>query len=453
MTRTRVRHRCETCGATSPKWLGRCQECGEWGSLVEDLVDATTLSAAPTLRTHAMPLVEVGEMATFTQPTGVTELDRVLGGGLVPGSVTLIGGEPGIGKSTLVLQALATMAKRGSHCLLVVGEESPEQVRARAQRLDALAPSLLVVGETSLPAVLAHADTVVPDVLAIDSVQTLADPDTPGTPGSVTQVRDGSQRIVRYAKDHHIATLLVGHVTKDGSLAGPRALEHVVDTVLSFEGDRHHALRMLRASKHRFGPTDELGVLEMVERGLSSVPDATALFLADRRPGVSGSVIAPVMDGNRPLLVEVQALVVDTSSQPPRRVAHALDTGRVAMLTAVLHKRGGCLALANADVYTSVAGGARVAEPGADLALALAIATSLYDGAVASDTVVLGELGLGGEVRQVAHAPRRLAEAARVGFTRAIVPKSTPDVAGMTLCRVESLRAALDLLVADDDWP
>ncbi|MDQ1520973.1 MAG: hypothetical protein QOI55_2046 [Actinomycetota bacterium] len=449
MTRTRVRYRCEACGASSPKWLGRCPECGDWGSLseAEVPVDTAGVTAAPT--THVMPLVEIGAMGTVYRPTSVGELDRVLGGGVVPGSVTLIGGEPGIGKSTLVLQALAGMASRGAHCLLVSGEESPEQVRARAQRLGALAPSLLVVAETSLPSVLAHADMVVPDVLAIDSVQTLSDPDTTGAPGSVTQVRDCAQRVVRYAKEHNIATLLVGHVTKDGALAGPRALEHIVDTVLSFEGDRHHALRMLRATKHRFGPTDELGVLEMAERGLCGVPDASALFLADRRPGACGSVIAPVMDGNRPMLVELQALVAETNPAMPRRVAHALDSSRVAMLTAVLQKRGGCTALAGADVYASVAGGARVAEPGADLAIALAIATSAYEAVVPANTVVLGELGLGGEVRQVGHAPRRLAEAARVGFTRAIVPTSTPDVPGMDLCRVVDLRAALDTL---DDY-
>jgi DNA repair protein RadA/Sms len=449
MTRTRVRHRCEACGATSPKWLGRCPECGEWGTLVEDVVAATPglragghAGALPS--TPVMPLAEVGELGAVVTPTGVPELDRVLGGGLVAGSVTLVGGEPGIGKSTLVLQALASMAARGQRCLLVAGEESPEQVRARAHRLGALAPSLLVASETSLPVVLAQAENVEPSVIAVDSVQTLTDPDVPGAAGSVSQVRDCAHALVRYAKDRNVVTVLVGHVTKDGSLAGPRALEHVVDTVLSFEGDRHHALRMLRASKHRFGPTDELGVLEMREQGLVGVPDASALFLADRRPGVPGSVIAPVMDGNRPLVVEVQALVAPNGGAPvPRRVAHALDSSRVSMLTAVLQKRARVDALAGSDVYTSVAGGARVSEPGADLALALAIAGSARDGAVPEGTVVVGELGLGGEVRQVAHTPRRLAEAARVGFTRAIVPRSTPDVAGLELVRVADVLEAL----------
>jgi DNA repair protein RadA/Sms len=448
MTRTRVRYRCESCGAESPKWLGRCADCGEWGSLVETTSSASAGDAASDVvpSSVVMPLLEVGTgTGAVPRSTAVDEFDRVLGGGVVPGSVTLLGGEPGIGKSTLLLQVLAGLASLGARCLLVSGEESPVQVRGRAARLGALNPALLVVAETSLPDVLAHAELVRPDVLAIDSVQTLHDSGTPGGAGSVTQVRDGAAQLVRFAKENDVATLLVGHVTKDGSLAGPRALEHVVDTVLSFEGDRHHALRMLRASKHRFGPTDELGVLEMAEHGLQSVPDASALFLADRCPGASGSVIAPVMDGTRPLLVELQALVCSTNAPVPRRVAHCLESARVAMLTAVLSRRT-TVPVVGTDVYTSVAGGARVAEPGADLALTLAIATAATDTAVPGDTVVLGEVGLGGEVRQVSSAPRRLAEAARLGFTRAIVPPSTPDQPGLALTRTATLSEALQLV-------
>jgi DNA repair protein RadA/Sms len=448
MTRTRVRHRCEACGATSPKWLGRCPDCGEWGTLAEDDAPVDDPLGLGPPASRVVPLRDVHAGGAGHRPTGVDELDRVLGGGLVAGSVTLLGGEPGIGKSTLVLQALARLAERGVRCLLVSGEESPEQVRSRAARLGALSPDLLVVGETSLPAVLAHADAVRPDVLAVDSVQTLHDPATPGAAGSVAQVRDGAQRLVRYAKDRAVATLLVGHVTKDGALAGPRALEHVVDTVLAFEGDRHHALRMLRASKHRFGSTDELGVLEMTGSGLRGVPDASALFLADRRPGACGSVIAPVVDGHRPMLVEMQALVAGTNAPMPRRVAQALDASRVAMLTAVLDRRAQ-VPLTGKDVYTSVAGGVRVVEPGADLAIALAVAAAANDLAVPADTVVLGEVGLGGEVRQVAHTPRRLAEAARLGFTRAVVPPSTPPVAGLGLVRAPDVRSALEVLVPD----
>jgi DNA repair protein RadA/Sms len=278
-------------------------------------------------------------------------------------------------------------------------------------------------------------------VIAIDSIQAVQDPDAPGGPGSVAQVRDGAQRLQRMAKDLGIATLLVGHVTKDGTLAGPRTLEHVVDTVLSFEGDRHHALRMLRALKHRFGPTDELGLMEMTGEGLVSVLDPSALFLADRRIGACGSVVAAVLEGTRPLCVEVQALVVDTPAPMPRRVAQAFDGGRLAMLVAILQQRA-YIALAGQDIFASVAGGVKVAEPGADLAVALAIASARTDQAVAADTVVIGELGLGGEVRQVPQVARRVGEAQRLGFARAIVPMSTPDVPGIRLERVGDIEAA-----------
>jgi DNA repair protein RadA/Sms len=376
-------------------------------------------------------------------PTDVPELDRVLGGGLVAGSVTLLGGEPGMGKSTLLLQALGAIAARGTRCLLVTAEESVAQVRLRADRLHTLAPDLFVVSETSLPAVAAHVEALAPEVCAIDSIQTVHDPDAPGSAGSVAQVRDGAQAVVRLAKERNVAVVIVGHVTKDGALAGPRALEHVVDTVLSFEGDRHHALRMLRAVKHRFGATDELGLMEMTEAGLAPVADPSALFLADRREHAPGSVVAAVMEGARPLCVEAQALVAPKTAALPRRIGQAVDNSRLAMLVAVL-QQWPAFGLAEHDVYASIAGGVRVAEPGGDLALTLAIAGAATGRAVEPDTVVIGELGLGGEVRQVAHAPRRLAEALRLGFRRAIVPASTPDVQGLTLLRVADLAAALD---------
>jgi DNA repair protein RadA/Sms len=389
-----------------------------------------------------VPIAQVAAAGASLLPTDLTELDRVLGGGLVAGSVTLVGGEPGMGKSTLLMQALGRIAARGARCLLVCAEESTAQVRMRADRLEALAPELFVLSETSLPAVVAYVSTVEPVVLAIDSIQAVHDPDAPGVAGSVTQVRDGAQELVRLAKEYDIATLLVGHVTKDGGLAGPRALEHVVDTVLSFEGDRHHGLRMLRALKHRFGATDELGLMEMTASGLVPVTDPSALFLADRRVGATGSVVAAVMEGTRPLCVEVQSLVVPTGAPIPRRVAQAFEGNRLSMLVAVLQQRAG-VALANQDVYASVAGGVRVSEPAADLAVALAIAGARNDCAVDADTIVIGEIGLGGEIRQVPQAPRRLTEARRLGFRRAIVPVSTPDVRGMTLRRVGDLREAL----------
>ncbi len=440
MARTLVRYRCNGCAYESPKWLGRCPDCGEWGSL-ETQGGGPAGSPRVTTGASPVPLADVDPLGAPRRPTNVPELDRVLGGGLVAGSVTLVGGEPGMGKSTLVLQALGAMAADGARCLLVCAEESAAQVRLRAGRLGTLAPELLVVCETSLPELCAHAESVRPDVMAIDSIQAVADPDAPGGPGSVSQVRDGAMRAQRLAKDLGIATLLIGHVTKDGSLAGPRTLEHVVDTVLSFEGDRHHALRMLRALKHRFGPTDELGLMEMTGDGLLPVSDPSALFLADRRAGASGSVVAAVLEGTRPLCVEVQALVVDTPAPMPRRVAQAFDGGRLAMLVAILQQRA-YIALAGQDIFASVAGGVKVAEPGADLAVALAIASARSDVAVAADTVVIGELGLGGEVRQVPQVVRRVGEAQRLGFARAIVPTSTPDVPGIRLERVGDLEAA-----------
>lgn len=389
-----------------------------------------------------MPIAEIATAGASLLATEVGEFDRVLGGGLVAGSVTLVGGEPGMGKSTLLMQALGRIAARGARCLLVCAEESTAQVRMRADRLGALAPEFFVVSETSLPAILAYVAAVEPAVLAVDSIQAVHDPDAPGAAGSVSQVREGAQELVRLAKESDIATLLVGHVTKDGGLAGPRALEHVVDTVLSFEGDRHHALRMLRALKHRFGATDELGLMEMTASGLLPVSDPSALFLADRRVGATGSVVAAVMEGTRPLCVEVQSLVVPTGAPIPRRVAQAFEGNRLSMLVAVLQQRAG-VGLGNQDVYASVAGGVRVAEPAADLAVALAIAGARNDCAVDSDTMVIGEVGLGGEIRQVPQAPRRLAEALRLGFRRAIVPASTPDIRGMTLRRVGDLGEAL----------
>ncbi len=376
------------------------------------------------------------------RPTGVDEVDRVLGGGLVPGSVTLLGGEPGIGKSTVALQMLAATCATEGPALLVSAEESPEQVRLRAGRLGALDPGLLVVAETRLPEALAAAEEVAPKLLVIDSIQTVHDPESTGAPGSIAQVRDGASAIVRFAKERGIATVLVGHVTKDGALAGPRVLEHLVDTVLSFEGDRHHALRMLRASKHRFGPTEEIGLFEMTAEGLRGVPDASAFFLADRRRAAPGSVVTAVVDGTRPLLVEVQALTALTASPHPRRSARGIDGSRLEMLLAVLTQRARVV-FATYDVYASVAGGLRITDAGADLALALAIAGARADRAVAGDMLALGEVGLGGEVRQVAHAPRRLAEAARLGFRTAVVPESTPDVAGIRLERVETVEEAL----------
>jgi DNA repair protein RadA/Sms len=434
MAKVRTVHSCAECGAAAARWLGRCPECGAWGTLVEHQPSASPGAEGP------VPIADVDPLGAARRATGIDELDAVLGGGLVAGSVTLLGGEPGMGKSTLLLQALSHLAATGARCLLVTAEESREQVRLRAERLRALPDGLLVVAETSLSAVLAHVDAVAPDVLAVDSIQAVADTDLGGVPGSTSQVRGCAHRLAQLAKARTLTTLLVGHVTKDGTLAGPRALEHVVDTVLSFDGERHHALRMLRALKHRFGPTDTLGLFEMGERGLTTVPDASALFLADRRAGAPGSVVTAVLDGVRPLLVEVQALVVPSHS--PRQSTQGLDAARLPLLLAVL-ARHGRLELTGADVFASVAGGVRVPGASADLAVALAVAGALVRRPVDSETIAIGEIGLGGEVRQVPQTARRLREAVRLGFTRALTPPSTPAVPGLDVVPVGDLGEAI----------
>jgi DNA repair protein RadA/Sms len=428
--------------------------------LVEEPEVLDGSDAPPALGWERPALLEDVDAASFApRPTGLAELDRVLAGGLVPGSVTLLGGEPGIGKSTLLLQALANIASTGGRTLLVSAEESPQQVRLRAERLDTLGAGLWLVGETSLAGVLAAIEEVEPDVVVVDSIQTVADPELGSAPGSVTQVRECACRLVRVAKavsPAGPAVVLVGHVTKDGALAGPRVLEHVVDTVLSFEGERHHALRLVRATKHRFGPTGELGLFEMTGSGLVGVSDPSGLLLGDRRPGVAGAVVVPAIEGQRPLLVEVQALVSSTNAPMPRRSAQGLDGGRVALLMAVL-QRHARLSLGSYDVFASAVGGVRVTEPAADLAVALALVSAATGRAIGSDVVACGEVGLGGEVRQVAQVGRRLAEAARLGFRRAVVPASSPDgPSGIELVRVAGVVEALDRLALRGErapWP
>jgi DNA repair protein RadA/Sms len=440
MTKTKTAHLCGECGTAHPKWSGQCAGCGAWNTLAEEPVGAVIDDAAPVRIAELTLLHDVDARLAQPQPTGIGELDRVLEGGLVAGSVTLLGGEPGIGKSTLLLQLLAWWP---GTTLYVSAEERPQQVRLRADRLGAVRADLWIAAETSLAGVLAAIDRTDPSLVVVDSIQTIADHRLSSSPGSVLQVRECAQQLVREAKYRGVAVVLVGHVTKDGALAGPRVLEHVVDTVLSFEGERHHALRLLRAVKHRFGSTNELGLFEMTAGGLVSVPDPSKLFLADRRRAAPGSVVVPAMDGRRPLLVEVQALTVRIPPDAPaRRNVQGVDGGRLALLLAVLERRGG-LAVGAQDVYASTVGGIRVTEPGVDLALALAVASATCDRPLPADVVVMGEVGLGGEVRQVGHAARRLAEAARIGFRRAIVPRSTPPFDGLRLDRVATVSEAL----------
>lgn len=449
MAKIRLVHRCTECGTAHPKWSGKCLTCDAWNSLVEDFEGGdepiTSLAAGMALVPAGEPtqIGKVDSSVGHPRLTNIEELDRVLGGGLVPGSVTLLGGEPGIGKSTLLLQLLANMS---GTTLYVTAEESAQQVRMRAERLGALRDDLWLLPEMSLPHIITAINTVRPSLVVIDSIQMIADPDLGSTPGSVVQVRGCAHRLVQEAKRRHLPIVLVGHVTKEGGLAGPRVLEHVVDTVLSFEGERHHALRLLRASKHRYGPTNELGLFEMTEQGLVGVPDASQLFLADRRTGVPGSVVVPTLEGQRPLLVELQALTNAVSGgAPPRRSAQGVDPGRLSMLLAVLERRAR-VSLSSHEVYASVVGGVRLTEPGADLALCLALVSAITNTPLPADLVVVGEVGLAGEVRQAAQISRRLAEASRLGFTRAIVPANSPDdLRGIKLQRASTLNEALTL--------
>jgi DNA repair protein RadA/Sms len=381
----------------------------------------------------ALALAEVDMDGHPPMPTGLPELDRVLAGGLLPGSATLLGGEPGTGKSTLLLQVLASMAGSGKRCLLVAAEEAAHQVRRRANRLSADVPGVYVIEATSVPMIEAAVADLRPDVVVVDSVQAVGDPELGSPAGSLAQVRGCAHALVALAKATGAALVLVGHVTKEGVLAGPRTLEHLVDTVLSFEGDRYLSLRTLRAVKHRFGPTGETGLFEMGEAGLTGVPDPSSLFLGDRLAGAAGSAVTVPIEGYRPFLVEVQALV-GRPSQVPRRFVTGLDSGRVGFLVAVLERRAGVV-VGDRDVYVSVAGGARAVEPAADLAVCLALASSLSDTPVPADMVAVGEVGLGGEVRRVSGMAKRLGEAGRLGFSHAVVPAcaaSGPSPGGLS---------------------
>jgi DNA repair protein RadA/Sms len=441
---------CTECGTAHPKWSGQCSGCGAWNTLLEEVtatgqpVDAALPGAARATSAGARPPVRLDEVTDThgaARPTGVTELDHVLSGGLVPGSVTLVGGEPGIGKSTLLLQVARSWP---GPVLYVSAEESVQQVRHRAARLDAIRPDVWLLAETGLGDIVAAIDRIAPTLLVVDSIQTVADPAIGSAPGSVAQVRSCAQFLVHEAKRRDLPVVLVGHVTKDGDLAGPRVLEHLVDTVLSFEGDRHHALRLVRAVKHRFGSTNELSVFEMGDGGLRGVADPSELFLADRRAGVPGSAVVPTLEGRRPIVVEVQALATPgAEGVPGRRTTHGVDSARLAMLLAALTRHVG-LPLRSVDVYASLVGGVRVAEPGLDLGLCLAVASSLLDRPVPPAIAVFGEVGLGGEVRQVSNAERRFAEAARLGFTTVIAPERAPDgPASLHVARVGDLAEAL----------
>jgi DNA repair protein RadA/Sms len=447
MARATTHHVCSACGHESAKWHGRCPGCEEWGTLVEEAKPAVQAAAgrggAGSARGRALTPVPLGQVEApqvARLRTGIGELDRVLGGGLVPGSLVLLGGSPGIGKSTIVTSALGNLAAGGRGTLYVSGEESAAQVRLRAERLGPDALAVPIVAETDLDAVVATIEAERPDVCVVDSVQVLHAAGLTGAPGSVGQVREVAGRLMRVAKTCGIAIVLVGHVTKEGALAGPRVLEHLVDCVLSFEGERERTYRTLRALKNRFGSTNEAGVFEMRDEGLVEVEDASARFVAEATPRAPGSVILCSMEGSRPLLVEVQALVAPTELVPPRRMANGIDRNRLALVLAVLTRHGG-ISIGSADVFVSVAGGVRIDEPGADLAIALAIASATRGAPLATSDrplATFGEIGLTGELRHVAHPDRRLAEAAKFGLADVLHPGSSlPDLGA-------ALRAGFD---------
>jgi DNA repair protein RadA/Sms len=442
---------CAECGESVVRWVGRCPACQAWGTIAEDPVavaSASRITAGP-IRAQALSIGDISIDNVQACPTGVPELDRVLGGGLIPGAVVLLAGEPGVGKSTLLLDVAAKAAATSlGPALLITGEESAAQIRLRAQRIGALHPQLFVAAENDLPALLSHLDAVSPKLLVVDSVQTITTPAVDGGAGSVSQIRAVTAALVAVAKERGIATVLVGHVTKDGGIAGPRALEHLVDVVLHFEGDRHSSLRLVRGIKNRYGAADELGCFEMREDGIIGVPDPSGLFLADRPRAVPGTCVAVTHEGRRALATEIQSLVSPNAhGGTPRRAVSDLDSSRVAMILAVL-VRHGRINIGDSDVYTATVGGISVRDPGADLAIALAAASAAQETAIPATVCAIGEVSLSGDIRRVGGLDQRLAEAARLGFTIAMVPADSPAraIEGMRVVPVGHITDALRVL-------
>lgn len=448
MAKVKTKYVCQSCGHESPRWLGRCPNCGEWNSLVEEVavrqpqkIIGLSAGEGPQVITAITAGSEV------RRGTGIDELDRVLGGGVVPGSLVLVGGDPGIGKSTLLLQAANTFAQLFGPVLYVTGEESARQVKMRADRLGALSDNLYVVAETDLTAVESYAAvSAAPVLLIIDSIQTIYNPDLQSAPGSVSQVRECTGRLLRYAKTGNVPVFIVGHVTKEGTVAGPRVLEHMVDTVLYFEGERHNTYRILRAEKNRFGSTNEIGIFEMRDSGLVQVVNPSEIFLSERPYGVPGSVVVACMEGTRPVLVEIQALVSPTSFGPPRRMATGIDNNRLSLLLAVLEKRIG-LHLQNQDAYLKVAGGIRIEEPAVDLGVVTAVASSFRDVPSDPGVCLVGEVGLSGEVRAVSRIEQRVREAQKLGFRTCVIPSRNTiranDFSSLTLLSVDTVEDVL----------
>lgn len=454
MAKKRTRFICQQCGAHHTRWMGRCTECGAWDSLVEEREPAASVSAAGRARSIAsetsqpVPITAVVQSNTERLPVLGAEFARVLGGGLVPGSVILVGGDPGIGKTTLLTQIAAHFAQEVGTALYISAEESAQQIKLRADRLNLAPDTLYVYSETSLDTILEQIERLQPSLVIVDSIQTVYLEDVGSAAGSVSQVREGALRLLQLAKRHGIPVFLVGHVTKDGAIAGPRVLEHIVDAVLYMEGDRFQQYRLLRGVKNRFGSTNEVGVFEMTQQGMREVTNPSEVFIAERSAGTPGSTVAVTLEGTRPLLVEVQALTSHTGNAQPRRTANGFDVNRLLLLVAVLSKRVG-IPLFNQDIYVNIVGGLRISEPAADLAVALAIASSFRNLRTDPDLVLIGEIGLSGELRSVSQLERRLSEAAKLGFQRAVTPATTqagPE-SGLTVVAQRSLAGVVDYML------
>ena len=454
MAKSKTQYVCQSCGASAARWFGKCDQCGQWNTCVEEVVAATDRgSSQPGLSpaSEPTPITEIRVEGEERQHSGMDEFDRALGGGIVPGSVVLVAGDPGIGKSTLLLQVLAQVAGLGVKTLYVSGEESARQVRMRAGRIGALEPGLLILAETDLQYIEQQIQKHTPLAVVVDSVQAVYCPDMESAPGSVSQVRECAARLMHIAKRSAVAVFLVGHVTKEGAIAGPRLLEHMVDTVLYLEGDRHHAFRILRTVKNRFGSTNEIGVFEMRSTGMMEVTNPSEVFLSERPTSRCGSMVVCSMEGTRPLLVEIQSLVAPSSFGNPQRVCTGVDPRRLSILIAVLEKRVG-LHLGGQDIFLNVAGGARIDEPSVDLGAALAVASSFRDLPTDPHSVAIGEIGLGGEVRAVSQVEKRIAEARKLGFRKCILSKRTakglavPD--GMQVIGVPTLTDALEVALS-----
>jgi DNA repair protein RadA/Sms len=452
MSREHSIYVCQACAYESPRWAGRCPNCNAWNSFVEERRAAGAAHKRPKRKAGGAEPVAITDIPVAPEPripTRIPELDRVLGGGIVPGSVVLVGGDPGIGKSTLMMQLAATV--RDLTTLYITGEESASQIRLRADRLEPKPSNrILLLADTNLESIAAALEASSADMVIVDSVQTMYHPALESAPGTVSQVREATTVFMRFAKARNIPVFLVGHVTKEGVIAGPKVIEHMVDAVIMFEGERHYAYRIIRAMKNRFGSTNEIGIFEMHDTGLREVTNPSAVFLAERRAETSGSAVVASMEGTRPLLVEVQALVAPTSYGVPQRTATGFDSKRLQMILAVLEKRVG-LRLGQFDVFVNVAGGVRVDEPAADLGMAMAIVSSLRDIPVRADAAVIGEVGLGGEIRSIHQIEKRLTEAQKLGFKRCVLPRNNVHAvrvpAGMTLVQVESVNEALAALL------